>query len=256
MPKDAISRMCSMTKAVTDVAAMILYERGHFALYNPISNYLPEFKNMKVAVDGKLEDAKNEITVRDLFMQTAGLSYSGAKAPHGEPYYAKTKVNEAKTLEEGIKRIAEAPLVQHPGTTWQYGYATDVLARYVEAVSGMSVDECSHKNIFRTPGMGDPGYDAPEKMWGRFTTRYALDKGKKTIHRSTAVDQDNYKHPPTRFGGAADLVSTTIDYARFTQMLADHGTLDGHRILSRKSVEMVRSNHMPLDMPRVARTRC
>ncbi len=255
MSKGAIFRMYSMTKAITGVAAMILYEQGHFSLNDPISNYLPEFKNMTVAVDRSVPvPAENQITVRDLFMHTAGLSYAGAKAPDGEAYFAKTGVSEAKTLDEMVKRIAKAPLVQQPGTTWQYGYSTDVLARYVEAVSGVPVDEFFSKNIFRPLGMGDTGYYVPKDKLDRLTVLYTLDKGKKTVHRSTAGAQDSYKKPTTRLGGGSGLVSTTMDYARFGQMLANNGELNGARILSRKSVELMRADHMPLDMPRVART--
>ncbi len=263
MSKGAIFRMYSMTKAVTGVAAMILYEHGHFSLTDPISNYLPEFKNMHVAVDET--DPKTgrriaytvpaeRIMVRDLFMHTAGLSYPGPKAPDGEAYFAKTGVSDATTLEEMVKRIAKAPLVQQPGTTWQYGYSTDVLARYVEAVSGVPIDEFFRENIFRPLGMGDTGYYVPKDKWDRFTVLYSLDKGKKTVHRSTAAAQDSYKQPTTKFGGGSGLVSATMDYARFCQMLANDGELNGVRILSRKSVELMRADHMPLDMPRVART--
>ena len=260
MSEDAIFRMYSMTKAVTGVAAMILYEHGHFALTDPISNYLPEFKTMQVVVDkagrgtdgrdSYTEAAERQITVRDLFMHTAGLSYQGPRAPDGERYFAKTGVSQATTLAEMVKRIAKAPLVQQPGTTWQYGYSTDVLARYVEAVSGMPIDEFFRKNIFEPLGMSDTGYYVPEKKWGRFTVLYTLNNGKKTVRRSTAAAQDSYKQPTTKLGGGSGLVSTTMDYARFCQMLMNDGELNGVRILSRKSVELMRADHMPTDMPR------
>lgn len=264
MSEDAIFRMYSMTKAVTGVAAMILYEHGHFALTDPISNYLPEFKTMRVAIDeagpvaGRRKaytvPADRQITVRDLFMHTAGLSYPGPMAPDGERYFAKTGVSQATTLEEMVKRIAKAPLVQQPGTTWQYGYSTDVLARYVEAVSGMPIDEFFRKNIFEPLGMRDTGYYVPEKKWDRFTVLYTLNDGKKTVRRSTAAAQDSYKQPTTKLGGGSGLVSTTMDYARFCQMLANDGELNGVRILSRKSVELMRADHMPSVMPRAGGT--
>lgn len=255
MPEDAIFRMYSMTKAVTGVAAMILYEHGHFALTDPISNYLPEFKTMRVAIaEAGPVPADRQITVRDLFMHTAGLSYAGPKAPDGEAYFVKTGVSKATTLEEMVKRIAKAPLVHQPGTTWHYGYSTDVLARYVEAVSGMPIDEFFRKNIFEPLGMNDTGYYVPKKKWDRFTVLYSLNDGKKTVRRSTAAAQDSYKQPTTKLGGGSGLVSTTMDYARFCQMLANDGELNGVRILSRKSVELMRADHMPADMPRVGGT--
>ena len=251
MTEDAIFRMYSMTKAVTGVAAMILYEHGHFALTDPISNYLPEFKTMRVAIgEADPVPADRQITVRDLFMHTAGLSYQGPRAPDGEPYFAKTGVRQATTLEEMVKRIAKAPLADQPGTRWRYGYSTDVLARYVEAVSGMPIDEFLRKNIFEPLGMRDTGYFVPESKWDRFTVLYSLNQGKKTVRRSTAAAQDSYKQPTTKLGGGSGLVSTTMDYARFCQMLANDGELNGVRILSRKAVELMRSDHMPSDMSR------
>ena len=255
MSDDAIFRMYSMTKAVTGVAAMILYEHGHFALTDPISNYLPEFKTMRVAIDeGDPVPAERQITVRDLFMHTSGLSYQGPRAPGGERYFAKTGVSEATTLEEMVKRIAKAPLVDQPGTRWRYGYSTDVLARYVEAVSGMPIDEFFSKNIFEPLGMRDTGYYVPESKWDRFTVLYSLNQGKKTVRRSTAAAQDSYKQPTTKLGGGSGLVSTTMDYARFCQMLANDGELNGVRILGRKSVELMRADHMSIDMSRAGGT--
>ena len=255
MSEDAIFRMYSMTKAVTGVAAMILYEHGHFALTDPISNYLPEFKTMRVA-SGETAPvpAERQITVRDLFMHTSGLSYQGPRAPDGERYFAKTGVSSATTLEEMVKRIAKAPLVDQPGTRWRYGYSTDVLARYVEAVSGMPIDEFFSKNIFEPLGMRDTGYYVPESKWDRFTVLYSLNQGKKTVRRSTAAAQDSYKQPTTKLGGGSGLVSTTMDYARFCQMLANDGELNGVRILGRKSVELMRADHMSIDMSRAGGT--
>ena len=255
MSDDAIFRMYSMTKAVTGVAAMILYEHGHFALTDPISNYLPEFKTMRVA-SGETDPvpAERQITVRDLFMHTSGLSYQGPRAPDGERYFAKAGVSNATTLEEMVKRIAKAPLVDQPGTRWRYGYSTDVLARYVEAVSGMPIDEFFSKKIFEPLGMRDTGYFVPESKWDRFTVLYSLNQGKKTVRRSTAAAQDSYKQPTTKLGGGSGLVSTTMDYARFCQMLANDGELNGVRILGRKSVELMRADHMSIDMTRAGGT--
>ena len=250
--------------ADTRITTTTYSHTGLSALNDPISDYLPEFKTMHVAVDetspvngrrvSYTVPADRQITVRDLFMHTAGLSYQGPKAPDGEPYFAKTGVNSATTLEEMDKRIAKAPLVQQPGTTWQYGYSTDVLARYVEVVSGMPIDAFFSKNIFEPLWMSDTGYYVPNTKWDRFTVLYSLNQGKKTVRRSTAAAQDSYKQPTTKLGGGSGLVSTTMDYARFCQMLANDGELDGVRILSRKSVELMRADHMPLDMPRAGGT--
>ena len=179
-PRARIFRMYSMTKAITGVAAMILYEQGHFSLNDPISNYLPEFKNMTVAVDRSVPvPAENQITVRDPVHAHRRAELRGRQGSRRRGILAKTGVSEAKTLDEMVKRIAKAPLVQQPGTTWQYGYSTDVLARYVEAVSGVPVDEFFSKNIFRPLGMGDTGYYVPKDKLDRLTVLYTLDKGKR-----------------------------------------------------------------------------
>ena len=253
MGKDSIFRMYSMTKAVTGVAAMILLEEGHFSINDPVSKFLPEFGGLEVSVDKKdpktgkrtyyTVPTKRDITIQDLMRHTAGLSYAGPRDADGELFYRKLDVSGSKTIEEMIKRIAKAPLLHQPGTTYQYGYGTDVLARVVEAVSGVPVNKFFSVRIFKPLGMIDTDFYVPESKRDRLAVLYAPNKDK-TLKRSTAAAQDTYGKPTTLFQGGTGLLSTTMDYARFYQMLANWGELGGVRILSRKSVELMSADHL------------
>lgn len=257
MKPDSIVRMYSMTKAFTGVAAMILYEEGKFSLTDPLSKYLPEFTNMTVAHEsfdamGKRTyytvPAERPITIRDLFRHTSGLDYTGPKDEKGEPAYRKLGVEGgaplvAFDLAEMVKRLAKAPLNDQPGTMWRYGYSIDVLGRLIEVVSGKPLDQFFEERIFHPLGMSDTGFFVPEEKWSRLATLYAPKHGG-GIERSTSSAQDHFKKKPSLFLGGAGSVSTLDDYARFCMMLLNNGELDGVHILSRKSVELMRSNHL------------
>ncbi|MCL5744596.1 MAG: beta-lactamase family protein [Acidobacteria bacterium] len=254
---DSIVRMYSMTKAVTGVAAMILYEEGRFALSEPLSKYLPEFKEMRVAREstgtgGKriyyTVPADRAITIRDLFRHTSGLDYNGPRDETGEFAYKKLglqggapKVN--FDLAEAVRRLAGAPLVDQPGTTWRYGYSVDILGRLVEVTSGQTLDRFCQERIFAPLGMKDSGFFVPEEKWNRLAVLYAPKKGG-GIERSQSPAQESFKKKPVLLLGGAGLVSTLDDYARFCMMLLNGGQLDGARILGRKSVELMRSDHL------------
>ncbi|MEO8662614.1 MAG: serine hydrolase domain-containing protein [Bryobacteraceae bacterium] len=254
---DTIVRMYSMTKAITGVAAMMLYEEGKFTLTDPVSKYLPEFTKMTVAVEsfdasGKrtyyTTPAERAITVRDLFRHTTGLDYEGPKDENGEPAYKKLGIEGGNgwvsfDLAEAMKRLATAPLNHQPGTIFHYGLSIDVLGRLVEVVSGKPLDQFFEERIFRPLGMKDTAFYVPEEKWSRLAVLYAPKKGG-GIERSTAAPQDSYKKKPTLFLGGAGTVSTLDDYARFVSMLLNGGELDGVRLLGRKSVELMRSDHL------------
>ena len=260
MRKDSIFRIYSMTKAVTGVAIMILHEEGRFSLNDPVSKYIPEFKDLKVAVDKKdpvtgkrtyyTVPSEREMTIRDLLRHTSGLDYQGPRDEKGDLIYPKLGVTRNDiTLEEAIKRLGKAPLVNQPGTVWNYGLSIDVLGRLVEVVSGKTLDGFFEDRIFKPLGMVDSGFYVPREKWDRVTALYTLNDDK-TIKRSTAPPQESYKKPAVLLLGGAGLVSTTMDYARFCQMLANGGELDGARILSRKSVELMGTDHLG-EMPRI-----
>lgn len=259
MKKDAIFRIYSMTKAVTGVAIMMLYEEGKFALNDPVAKYLPEMGGLKVAIDKKdpatgtrsyeVVPAQREMTIRDLLRHTSGLDYQGPRDEKGDLMYPKLGVTRSDiTIEEAVKRMGKAPLVHQPGTTWDYSLSIDVLGRLVEVASGKTLDKFFAERIFKPLAMVDTGFYVPEAKWDRFATLYTPNPDK-TIKRSTAPPQESYKQPATLLLGGAGLVSTTMDYARFVQMMLNGGELAGARILSRKTVELMSADHLG-DMPR------
>jgi CubicO group peptidase (beta-lactamase class C family) len=258
MRKDSIFRMYSMTKAVTGVAAMMLAEEGKFFLNDPVSKFIPEMANMKIAVekkdaDGKrvveLVDAKNRMTIRDLMRHTAGFSYTGPTDASGRPAFYTAQLPVAPTpdlqmnLEEWAKALAKLPLHREPGTAFQYGVNTDVLGRVVEAASGMPLDKFFEERIFKPLGMVDTGFHVPENKLDRFVTLYEPVTGT-TVKPTVGGPQDVYKKPAKVFFGGAGLVSTAMDYAKFCQMLLNNGELNGKRLLGRKSVEAMRADHL------------
>jgi CubicO group peptidase (beta-lactamase class C family) len=258
MKKDTIFRMYSMTKPITGVAVLILYEEGKFFLSEPVSKYLPELRNMKVAVvetdrqTGKKTrytvPAQREITILDLLRHTSGIDYLGPEDGDGNRIYLKLGTNNTdQTIGEMVKKISQAPLVHQPGTTWEYGLSMDVLARLVEVVSGKTYDKFLEERIFKPLGMVDTGYGVKSDKQSRFAKLYAPDG--ETIKLNTTPEQTSYLKPAVNFGGGSQLVSTASDYLRFCTMLLNGGEVDGVRILSRKSVELMSADHLG-DMPR------
>jgi len=207
---DTIVRMYSMTKAITGVAAMILYEEGNFSLTDPVSKYLPEFTKMSVAQEsfdaaGKRAyytiPADRPITVRDLFRHTSGLDYAGPKDENGKPAYEKLGLEGGNgwtsfDLAEAVRRLASAPLNHQPGTTFHYGFSIDVLGRLVEVVSGKPLDQFFEERIFRPLSMKDTAFFVPEEKWSRLAVLYTPKKDG-SIERSTGPAQENYKKKPT-----------------------------------------------------------
>lgn len=259
MRKDTLFRMYSMTKPITAVAVMILYEEGRFYLTDPVSKYLPELGNMKVAVvetdpkTGKKTrysvPAQREITILDLLRHTSGIDYGGPEDGDGKRIYEKLGTNSLdQTIGEMVRKIGQAPLVHQPGTMWEYGLSMDVLARLVEVVSGQPYDKFLEQRIFKPLGMADTGYTVPPEKANRFSKLYAPGDGW-TIKPNTTPAQTSYLKPAVNFGGGSQSVSTAADYLRFCQMLLNGGELDGVRILSRKTVELMTSDHLG-DMPR------
>lgn len=252
MTTDAIFRIASMSKAVTSIAVMMLYEEGRFRLHDPVGKFIPAFKDSVVAVAPPAdapagtkyvtEPARRPIQIRDLLTHTAGLTYGDGLAVeayksaglHGW-YFA----DKDETLAAAIDRLGKLPLHGHPGEQYQYGFSTDVLGRLVEVVSGMSLDRFFEEKIYRPLEMKDTCFFLPPEKLPRLATVYGLEKGQ--IERS---DQGHYVTGPRKcFSGGAGLLSTTSDYARLLQMLLNDGELDGVRLLSPKTVQLMRSNH-------------
>jgi CubicO group peptidase (beta-lactamase class C family) len=249
MKPDSIVRMYSMTKGVTGVAAMILYEEGKFAMTDPLSKYLPEFEHMRVSVGpGNTVPAAHPITVRDLFRHTSGLDYTGPKDENGDVAYKKLEMvggapQVSFDLAEAVKRLATAPLNDQPGTMWRYGYSIDVLGRLVEVLSKKPLDQFFEERIFKPLGMKDTAFYVPEEKWGRLATLYSPKK-EGGIQRMVGGPQDSFKKKPALFLGGAGLTSTLEDYSHFYAMLLNDGQYEGVRLLGRKSVELMRSDHL------------
>jgi CubicO group peptidase (beta-lactamase class C family) len=256
MRTDAMFRICSMTKPITTVAVMMLYEQGKFLLEDPISQYLPEFKNQKVFVKAPNGQsytipAANEITIRDLLRHTSGITYNwnetlgpmydAANVAHGMLTYD-------GTIEDSVKRLATLPLLFNPGEKWEYGLSLDVLGRLVEVVSGMPLDEFFQTHIFEPLGMKDTYFYPPGDKLDRLATAYTY-YANKGLNRfpDTPITEGSftysadypYRGPKKLFSGGAGLVSTAEDYARFCQMLLDEGKVGNTRLLSRKSIELM-----------------
>jgi CubicO group peptidase (beta-lactamase class C family) len=247
MAEDTIFRIYSMTKAITGVAVMREYEKGKFFLNHPVSKYLPEFKEMKVATKDGLVDAKNQITIRDLLMHTSGITY-GSGGNSGQYYREAGARKPGMNLAEFSEAIASAPLEFEPGTEWWYGFSIDILGRLVEVVSGKPFEVYLEEEIFTPLGMKDSAFYVPEENHDRLVKLYTPnDDGGVSVNTGRA--QDSYKTPPSYPAGGGGMVSTTMDYARFCQMLVNNGELDGAQILGRKSVELMRADHLG-DIPK------
>lgn len=254
---DTIVRMYSMTKAVTGVAAMMLYEDGRYSMNDPLSKYLPEFGNTRVGKEGTDATGKrifytvpldHPILVKDLFRHTTGLDYTGPKDETGENVYRKIEMMGGAPLvsfdlAEATRRLASVPLNEQPGTTFRYGYSNDVLGRLVEVLSGTTLDKCFEDKIFKPLGMKDTAFFVSEDKWSRLAALYEpRPNGAPGLRKSTTPAQESFKNKPSLLLGGAGLTGTLDDYARFYQMLLNNGQLDGVRILSPKSVEMMRTD--------------
>lgn len=246
MSKDAIFRIYSMTKPIITVAALTLYEEGKFSLLDPVSKYLPEFADMKVAIPASgsvpwhTVPANRPITVMDLMRHTSGMNNQGPKDATGDSIFQKLDYK-SHTLADGIKLMASAPLVHEPAVGFDYSPGPDVVGRLIEVWSGMPLNEYLDNRLFKPLHMADTGFWVPEEKWSRLATLY--DRGPNdTIVRATGDPQDGYKKKPIYLSGAGGLASTTQDYLRFAQMLLNGGQLDGVRILSPKTIELMSSD--------------
>jgi CubicO group peptidase (beta-lactamase class C family) len=252
MPKDAVFRIASQSKAVTTVAVMILQEEGRLVLTEPVSKYLPEFRNSTVAVaeNGgfRVEPAKREITIRDLLTHTAGISY-GAGSPAVEAYrwaglHGWYFAEHDEPIGNAIRRLAVLPLSFHPGERWVYGFGTDILGHLVERVSGMSLAEFFQARIFEPLKMVDTHFYLPEGKLDRLTPVYGVDGGGRLELVERPEESAYFKGPRKCYSGGAGLLSTARDYGRFLLTLLNGGELEGVRILSRKSVEAMTTNQV------------
>jgi CubicO group peptidase (beta-lactamase class C family) len=256
MRTDAMFRICSMSKPITSLAAMMLYEEGRFLLDDPVSKYLPEFKNPKVLVKPAHGDpytipATKEITIRDLLRHTSGITYQWQEELG--PLYQKGNVPSGLlqfdgTVADMTKNLAAQPLLFNPGEHWEYGLNIDVIGRLIEVLSGKPLDVFFHERIFEPLGMKDTYFFPPDNKVDRIATAYTYyaDKGLQRFPDTPVVEGSfvysadyPYKGPKKLFSGGAGLVSTAQDYARFGQFILDRGKVGSTRLISRKTLELM-----------------
>ena len=246
MTPDTIFTIMSMTKPIVSTALMMLYEEGHFLLDDPISKWLPEYENMQVRLNpappGRpTEPAIRPITVRHVLTHTSGLSLR----PDFRPDYLRLPeqgdIERPRTVGEAIDRAADLPLAFHPGDDWQYGASTDYVALLVEKISGMNVQDFLEARLFQPLGMEDTHYNVPRSKVDRVAGVYRHTGPNNTIE---LLRPPIYLEPNAYYGGVAGLNSTVADYFLFHQMMLNGGELNGVRILSPRTINLMISNHI------------
>jgi CubicO group peptidase (beta-lactamase class C family) len=255
MRTDDIFRIASQTKAITSVAAMMLFEEGKFLLDDPISKYIPEFANPKVLDKFNEKDttyttvqANREITIRDLLTHTSGIDYAGIGSDHMNAIYAKAGiptgfVSEKINLGDKMRRLGRLPLVHQPGERFTYGLNVDVLGYLVEILSGETLDKYFRTHIFEPLGMNDTYFYLPASKYDRLVKVISEDKNHKLVNTISAFV--NYPLAEgTYYSGGAGLSSTIKDYATFLQMLLNKGEYNGKRLLARRTVELMTTNQI------------
>jgi CubicO group peptidase (beta-lactamase class C family) len=251
--ENTIFRIYSMTKPVTGVALMMLYEEGKFHLSDPVSKYIPEFKGMKVVENyhdrnPELVDAEHEMTIREIMSHSAGFSYGIFGNTYVDSLYRDADVlNYHSTLNEMAMSLSKTPLLYQPGKGHYYSISVDVQSYLVEVLSGMSFRDFLQERLFTPLKMVDTDFWVPEEKMERFTEVYDRKKGEdlKLCTEVLGLDPNVFKAPVTFFSGGGGLVSTTMDYMRFCQMLLNGGELDGVRILAPRTVDLMSMNQLP-----------
>jgi CubicO group peptidase (beta-lactamase class C family) len=247
MEKDTICRVYSMSKIITCTATLILFEEGRFNLDDPVSKYIPELKDMKVWTGGtqdspKLEPLKRPITIKHLLTHTSGLIYDFAGEDELTKLWRSAELWKGPGLESFIAKLAKLPLKHQPGDAWTYGVNQDVLGALIERVSGKTFGGFLQERIFGPLGMKDTGFDVPEDKMKRLAKTYKHGSDGKLVEDKPLIETWPKAGQGIEAGGAG-IFSTAGDYARFAQMLCNGGTLEGHRILGRKTIESMTANH-------------
>ena len=265
MRLDTIHRIYSMSKPITSVAVMMLYEEGKFQLNDPVASYLPEFAKMQVGVEEKdpqtgqpvlkTVPAKRPITIRDLLRHTSGLTYGVFGDTLVDKEYRKTRGVMDGNLASFVTQLAKLPLLYEPGTRWNYSLSVDVLGRLVEVLSGKSFDQFLQERIFTPLDMRDTGFYVPASKKDRLAKLYITNKQGKLEPAALCANWQecldkfpngalSYLEPPAFQSGGGGLVSTADDYLRFCQMLLNQGQYNGKRLLSRKTVQLMSSDNL------------
>tara|TARA_Y100000741_G_scaffold265992_1_gene206338 strand:+ start:3756 stop:4973 length:1218 start_codon:yes stop_codon:yes gene_type:complete len=255
---DAIFRIYSMTKPITSIALMQLYEQGKFLLEDPVEKFLPSYKNPVVLLGGslfkpELRPAETVMTIRDLLTHTSGLTYGFHFQNNLDQMYRDKKLGGPLTggegradasLEEAIDIMGGLPLLFDPGTAWNYSMSTDVCGRLIEVIGDCNFDDYLEENIFSPLGMIDTGFLVPQDKIHRFTSTYILNESG-ALEVTDPAQNSPYQKERLFLSGGGGLVSTTDDYQRFVDMLSNEGAADGNQIIGRRTLELMTMNHLP-----------
>jgi CubicO group peptidase (beta-lactamase class C family) len=244
MAKDSIFRIYSMTKPIVSVAAMMLWEEGRFLLSDPIGKFLPELADLKVAVvhgaEIEMVPAERPITIQDLLRHTSGLTYEfRGSGPVHKMYNAARIYSRDQSNADQVAALGKLPLLHQPGTHWEYGRSTDVIGRLIEVLSGLTLGEYLQRRIFAPLGMVDTAFHVPAHLHARLAEALAKDPD-----TGSGVQLIKVRDAPKFESGGGGLISTAADYARFLQVLLNRGRLDGVRLLSRKTIELMTADHL------------
>jgi CubicO group peptidase (beta-lactamase class C family) len=252
MTEDTVFRIYSMTKPIASVALMTLFEEGRFALGDPVHRFLPAFRETGVWVQGRYplfvtRPPERAMTVHDLLTHQSGLTYGFMQRSNVDAAYRRLGIGERKegeTLAGMADALATLPLEFSPGAAWNYSVSTDVVGRLVEVISGQPLDVFLRERLFAPLGMRDTGFRVPAEQRERFAACYTRGPGKQLVLEDDPEDSP-YARDVTLFSGGGGLVSTARDYLRFCEMLRRGGELEGARILSRRTLALMTSNHLP-----------
>lgn len=248
MERDTICRVYSMSKIITCVATLTLFEEGRFNLDDPVANYVPELKDMKVWTGGtkdapQVEPLKRPITIEHLLTHTSGLIYDFAGDDELTKLWRSAHLWVGPGLTNFIAKLSKLPLKHQPGDAYTYGVNMDVLGALIERVSGKTFGQFLQERLFGPLRMKDTGFDVPAEKMGRLAKTYQHGRGGKLVEAEPLIE--TWPEPGRGIeAGGAGIFSTAGDYARFAQMLCNGGTLEGKRILGRKTIELMTANHM------------
>jgi CubicO group peptidase (beta-lactamase class C family) len=258
MQTDTLFRIWSMTKAITTVAALMLYEQGYFHLDQNITEFIPEFKDTPVYVSGEgdslvTEPRKGPMTIRGLMTHSTGMAQTIGDHPVQRTMaeLAERLFFGTPVLSDAVGELAKVPLIVHPGTEWHYGHGFELIARLVEIVTGQRYAVYLHENIFEPLGMKDTSYSVSQEQFDRLSAIYGWDEKRGIVEFESAEQNVEYRYREdiengkTWTPGGNGLMSTPQDYARFAQMLLNKGTFEGTRLLAPSTVALMTANHLP-----------
>jgi CubicO group peptidase (beta-lactamase class C family) len=260
---DTIVRIYSMTKPLTSVAVMMLYEEGRFQLDDPVTRFLPEFGDMRVLTGGSRakwdsEPARRPVTIRDLLTHTSGLTYGFMEATLVDALYRSSGVDfgekQEASLAEVVRRLSEMPLLAQPGSEWNYSVGTDVLGHLVAVVSGRDFADFLRERVIAPLGMIDTDFFVPAHKASRLAATYSLYRDR-SLKLYDDAEGGPFTRPPALASGGGGLVSTATDYLRFCRFILNRGELDGVRLLGRKTVDLMCMNHLPGDLAAMGQPR-